>query len=198
MSPFEFFFTFYGLVLGLAAAELLNGLGGVLRQRRLSRIGPQTALLSLTLMTCILLTWLDAWTTYQGVALNLSVLLPPLIVSGCYYLAAVILFPNSIEDWASMDAYYADRKRLVVGLMLIAELVLVMTFWDRLGRDRMTAEPELFWYWNVPYNFTINALLVALIFVRGQRWNVAVLTALLFVYALPYWRGGFGQYLLSL
>lgn len=197
MSPFEFFFTFYGLILGLAAAELLNGLGGLVRERKLSRIGPQTALLSLVLMACILLTWLDAWTTYQGVTLNLATLTGPLLVAGCYYLAAVVIFPKNLDEWASMDAYYADRKRFTVGLILVAEVVLILMFMDRIGVTMLEERPLVFWRWMAPYNVLIHALLIALFFARGRRANLILLVGLLFTYALPYWTGGMSEFVES-
>ena len=41
MAQFEFFFAFYGLLLGLAVAELLQGVGSVMRARRIRSSGLQ-------------------------------------------------------------------------------------------------------------------------------------------------------------
>ena len=39
MSPFEFFFSFYGLVLGLAMTEACSGVSRAINQRRRRPIG---------------------------------------------------------------------------------------------------------------------------------------------------------------
>lgn len=40
MSPFEFFFSFYGLLLGFSAAELVGGFARVVHERRASGSAP--------------------------------------------------------------------------------------------------------------------------------------------------------------
>lgn len=197
MSEFEFFFTFYGLVLGLAAAEVLNGLGGVVRARRLSHVGVQTALLTTVLMLVICVTWIDAWKTLRDIEISLRALALPLLIAGCYYLAAIIVFPKDLEAWASLDAYYAERKRYAAVLMLVAEVLVLITAWHTVALP-FAENPKLFWRWTLPYNVLIHGSLVALVFVRGRRWNVITLSVLLFLYALPYWSGGWGTFLASL
>lgn len=39
MSPFEFFFSFYGLLLGFSVAELVGGFARVLHERQIVRFG---------------------------------------------------------------------------------------------------------------------------------------------------------------
>lgn len=46
MSPFEFFFGFYGLVLGLSVAAVATRLATSIQQRRTVRIGKLTPLLA--------------------------------------------------------------------------------------------------------------------------------------------------------
>lgn len=197
MSEFEFFFTFYGLVLGLAAAEVLNGLGGVVRARRLGHVGVQTALLTTFLMVAICATWVDAWTSLREVKITLGSLAAPLGIAGCYYLAAVILFPRDLEDWASLDAYYTERKRYAAILILVAELLVTITFWDTFT-DAFSEEPNQFWRWLLPYNLIIKGLMIALILVRGRRANIGVLLALIAVFLLPYWAGGWADVVAAL
>ena len=99
MSKFEFFFAFYGLLLGLGVAELLQGVGSAVRARRIRAVGEKTGLMALGLLVVMLLTWLDAWTSLNRVELNMGSLAGPVAVAVCYYLAAVIVFPKDIEEW---------------------------------------------------------------------------------------------------
>ena len=49
MSNFEFVFSLFGLLLGLALAEVLGGLGTAIQSRRKVRIGWLTPLLGLVI-----------------------------------------------------------------------------------------------------------------------------------------------------
>ena len=52
MSAFEFFFGFYGLILGLSVVEVVTGFSKVLKQRRRIRIGYLTPMLALEPAPC--------------------------------------------------------------------------------------------------------------------------------------------------
>ena len=61
MSGFEFIFSLFGLLLGLALAEGLGGLARALKSRHKVRIGWPTALLGL-FVTCDVVTfWMYGW-----------------------------------------------------------------------------------------------------------------------------------------
>jgi hypothetical protein len=197
MSEFEFFFAFYGMVLGLAAAEVLNGVGGMVRDRRVTVVGWQTAMLTALVMVGICVTWIDAWESLRGVDVTLEALAAPLGIAGCYYLAAVTLFPQDIDEWASLDAYFAERKRYTAAFLLGAGVLVSVTY---LGKfiDALANEPHLFWGWLLPYNLLIIGLLIALILVRGRRWNIAVMAALIVVLMAPYWAGSWSEFLVRL
>lgn len=62
MTPsFEFFFSFYGLLLGLSAAEVAKGLANALGARERIRIGWLTPMLAGFLLLDIASFWLFAW-----------------------------------------------------------------------------------------------------------------------------------------
>ncbi len=197
MDQFEFFFTFYGLVLGLAAAEILSGLGGIVRERKILHIGPQTALTAIVLMVMICITWIDAWTTLRDVDIRAGALAASLGIAGCYYLCAVIIFPKDVAEWTSFDSYFAQRKTYVALLMLVAEMLVTTIFWDT-GAAILAERPLEFWRWTVPYTTVIYALLITFVFVRGRGPTIAVLLAMLCVYALPYWGPRWGPFFAGL
>lgn len=188
MDQFEFFFAFYGLILGLAVAELLNGVAGVVRARRVRRVGLQTALLAAFVILVVIATWLDAWRSLKGVRLALADLALPFGIGALYYLAAVTVFPKDIERWETLDDYFAERKRYVAGLLLAAEVLVTATFGEVLSGAFRT-DPVRFWTWLVPYNIAIHGSLLALMFVKDRRWNIALLVGLLLLFLIPYWNG---------
>jgi hypothetical protein len=111
LDKFGFFFGFYGLILGLAVAELLNGLGALARAGELRRLGWQTGLLGLFLLLVVCATWIDAWESLRGVSLDFDGLWAPILIAVLYYLAAAVTFPKNPSEWTSLDDYFVQRKR---------------------------------------------------------------------------------------
>ncbi len=186
MDKFSFFFGFYGLILGLAVTELLNGLGALVRAGELNRLRAQTGLLALFLLLVICATWIDAWDSLRSVSLNFEGLWAPILIAILYYLAAVVTFPKNPAEWTSLDDYFAKRKSFVASLMLAAEFIVNYTF-RSIFIGSYQHDPEKFWHWDVPYNIAIKLAFVALIFVKGRRANIAVLIALILLFLVPYW-----------
>jgi len=186
VDRFAFFFGFYGLILGLAVAELLNGLGALARAGELRRLGAQTSLLALFVLLVVCATWIDAWASLRNVSLNFAGLWAPIMIAILYYLAAAVTFPRNPADWTSLDDYYARRKRFVVCLMLAAEFLVNFTYRGVLLQE-LHSNPDKFWHWSVPYNVAIKLAFVALIFVKGRRANIAALIVLNLLFLAPYW-----------
>jgi hypothetical protein len=111
VDRFSFFFGFYGLILGLAVTELLNGLGKLVRAGALRKLGWQTGLLALFLLLVIIATWIDAWESLRGVTLDIAGLWAPALVASIYHLTATIVFPEHPAEWPSLDDYFAKRRR---------------------------------------------------------------------------------------
>jgi hypothetical protein len=187
MSQFEFFFAFYGLLLGLGVAELLQGVGSVVRARRIQSVGLQTGLMALGLLVVMMLTWLDAWTSLNGVELNMGSLAAPVAVAVCYYLAAVIVFPKAIEEWESLDSYYAERKRYAVGLMIIAELLITFVIFRDYWAEQLRDHPDRFWQRSVPINAAILLTFAILFLARRRAVNIGAWIALILLFTVPYW-----------
>ena len=189
MDRFSFFFAFYGLILGLAVTELLGGFAAMVRAKALRRLEPQTALIALLTFVVICATWIDAWDSLQAITLDFAGLWAPIILATLYYLAAAVIFPSDPEDFGRLGAYFADRKRFVIAMLLAAELLVTFTFRDIFAQ--VAAErPAHFWLWLVPYNLAIVGAYTALLFVTSPRANTVLLALLLLLFAIPYWDQG--------
>jgi len=70
VDRFSFFFAFYGLILGLAVAELLGGFAGIVRAHALKKLEAQTALVALLTFVLICATWVDTFTMDRAITLN--------------------------------------------------------------------------------------------------------------------------------
>ena len=186
MDRFAFFFGFYGLILGLAVAELLNGLGALARAGELRRLGAQTGLLALFVLLVVCATWIDAWDSLRTVPLSFAGLWAPILIAILYYLAATVTFPKNPADWTQLDAYFAKRKRFVAVLLLAAEFLVNYTYRGVLIAT-LHADPDKFWHWSVPYNLAIKLAFLFLIFAKGRPANIAALVALNLLFLVPYW-----------
>ena len=186
IDKFSFFFAFYGLILGLAVAELLGGFAGMVRDRAIKKIEPQTALLALLVFILICATWIDAWDQLKSVSLDFAGLWAPIVLATSYYLAASVVFPRDPAEFGRLGTYFAERKRFIVALLFLSECLVTSTFWQEFATvlDRRPAE---FWLWLVPYNLAVKGCMVALFFARGRRTNIILLALLILLFLVPYW-----------
>ncbi|MDP1913420.1 hypothetical protein [Brevundimonas sp.] len=125
MSDFEFFFSFYGLLLGLSVAEVAQGFSRTLRSRRRLRIGWLTPLLGVVVMLDISSFWVLAWLNFRDFQINELALFFGLGIALAYYLAASVVFPADLGEWTDLDDYYDGHKRWVVGGMVVANVIAV-------------------------------------------------------------------------
>jgi hypothetical protein len=189
VDRFSFFFAFYGLILGLAVAELLGGFAGIVRAHALKKLEAQTALVALLTFVLICATWVDTFTMDRAITLNFGDLWAPILVATFYYLAASVIFPRDPRQFSHLRAYFAARRKFIIGMLFAAELVDLYV-----NRAYLTAryyhDPGAFWGWNVPYNIVIKGVFLALFVVRGRRATIALLIAQILIFLVPYWHWG--------
>jgi len=193
MSPFELVFAVYGLLLGLAIAEVLGGFSRTLKLKRGTRpvkIGWLTPLLGLLVILDLTSFWVIAWEVREQIAANYLTLIGVLTIVGIYYLAATLIFPDAPEEWPDFDDWYDKQNRLVIGGLLAAN---VGTWIGHIGLEIAKPTPdaelamtglEMVVVW---VGLAVLALLVALLKVKSRRWNVALLvtiSALLLVFGI--------------
>lgn len=188
MSPFELVFAVYGLLLGLAISEVLGGFSRALKLKRGTaavRIGWLTPLLGMLVMLDLSSFWLLAWDARDQIDATYLTLIGVLAMVGVYYLAATLIFPDEPEEWPDFDLWYDKQKRLVVGGLLLANIASwfgVAVLEARHPAPAAAAvtipsDPLLDTIYMVS-GVAILALFAALLFVRGRRWNLALLVAL--------------------
>jgi hypothetical protein len=169
--------------------ELLGGFAAIVRARALKRLELQTSLLAILVFIVICVTWIDAWNTLRSVTLDIAGFWAPILLATLYFLAAGVVFPSNEADFDELAAYFADRKRFVVAVLLIAECLVNLTFW-RVYATNLQDRPAVFWLWNLPENVAITAALTALFFVRSRLANASLLVLLILLFLIPYWEQG--------
>ena len=120
MTEFDFAFTLFGLVLGLAMTEVLGGFVRVLKARSVRadedvaiRIGWHTPLLGLVITLDLISFWLGAWEVRKGVPLDYAPLVFAALIAGVYYAAASLVFPDEPRQWPDVDDWFERHKRQV-------------------------------------------------------------------------------------
>lgn len=134
MSQFEFFMAFYGLLLGLGIAELLGGFANLLRQKAAPRLGLVTPLVGAIVLIEMLANFIDAWVKFQDIAITLSTLLVPTLIGLIYFVIAVIVIPRDPTEWGSLDDYMAQRRRWIMGFLILANVLIASMEATRLNR----------------------------------------------------------------
>ncbi|MBX7500077.1 hypothetical protein K3181_01305 [Qipengyuania sp. YG27] len=143
MSGFDFAFTLFGLVLGLAMAEVLAGFVRVLKARSLPassskavgrtkkasssaavgrksrsiRIGWMTPVMGGIVVVDLVTAWNLAWLTLQEVSISIPVLVAGMVETGLYFVAASLVWPDEAKDWADLDNWF-DRHKAQIGICL--------------------------------------------------------------------------------
>ena len=189
VDRFSFFFAFYGLILGLGVAELLSGFAGMVRAHALKKLEAQTALVALLTFVLIVATWVDTWTMDRTITLNFGDLWAPILLATFYYLAAAVIFPRDRAQYSHLRAYFAARRKFVIGMLFAAELVdfYANRVWFF---DAFANRPGFFWGWLIPYNIAIKGCFLALFLVRGRGLTIALLVAQILIFMVPYWQSG--------
>jgi hypothetical protein len=122
MSSFDFIFTLFGLLLGLAVAEVLQGFSRVFKARHAARIGWLTPLLGLFVILDLTSFWISAWVERDLFVVRFWVLLVVLMHTGLYYLAATLIFPDDPKAAGDHNDHYFSVKRWVIGAVILANL----------------------------------------------------------------------------
>jgi len=126
MTQFEFFMSFYSLLLGLAVAELMAGFGNLIRAHRQPKWGLLTPLLGIDLFISLIASFNDAWDNLQHVTIGFSGIAVPSLIGVSYFVSAILVTPRQVESWPSLDNYYRSRGRLAVAALIVVQLLTIL------------------------------------------------------------------------
>jgi hypothetical protein len=177
MTSFELVFSLFGLLLGLALAEVLGGFGTAIQKRKKIRIGWLTPLLGALVALDVTSFWMIAWDVRELVPAHYVTLMGGLAIIGLYYLIARITFPHDFDDWPDLDAYYFEHRKWVLGGAMACNL-LALAALVALGAEPLQGALTR---WSL---LVFIPALVAAMFVHGKRANIALLLLLLVQYPL--------------
>lgn len=194
MSNFEFFFSLFGLLLGLSLAEVLGGFAKALKRHGRRKLGLLTPMLSVFVLYDITTFWITAWRLRDGVPIHIATLIVGLLITGLYYFAAVLVWPGddplpslnqaqgssgeAISDWDNLDGWMMMHKRQVL-LSVFACNAMSFAATFALAPESYKLEPSEV----VPLSLYFVGVLAGA-FTRARKTTIGVMTLLLGLYLL--------------
>ena len=147
MSPFEFVFSLFSLLLGLALATGLSGLAKALKIRHKIRIGWLTALLGLFVSLDLVTFWAYAWALRDTIPPSFPALFYGFVTTALYFVAASCIFPDEPDEWADLDGHFFRQRRIVLGGTMVANAMLLASAMFMLGGG---------WSWFSPRTLVVS------------------------------------------
>ena len=124
MGEFEYFFSFYGLLLGLTVAEVAIGFANSIDAHKQRPIGRLTPLLAVFVLLDITSFWVFTWSARDLISINWLTFGGALVISLSYFLSGALVFPRRPEEWASLDDHFWERRRYVFAGIILANVML--------------------------------------------------------------------------
>lgn len=190
MTAFELVFALFGMLLGLAIAEVLGGFVRTIKLRRKVRVGLLTPMLGGLVILDQTGLWMVAFDLRDAVPLTYLTLLVVLTMVGGYYLISTQIFPDDPAECPDFDEHYFANNRLVLTAVLVINLMqLAATLFlaspaeqaieSAAGRAEVLALETGRTGVGGPIFLVELALLVLLILVQNRRANVVLLALLI-------------------
>ncbi|MDQ8028152.1 MAG: hypothetical protein REJ23_05460 [Brevundimonas sp.] len=189
MSAFEFFFSFYGLLLGLSVAELVGGFARVLHEKERVRFGWLTPMLAAFVALDVATFWNQAWVIFRGAPFNHALLIAGLIIAATFYVAASVTFPRvsaeGSDERIDLTEHFWRYRRLVFGCIMAANLIVGLLFITLMSVNDSFAALSTVRLWVGFGIFFFGTATAAFV-----PWRPAVVGALVVVLAYSLWTVG--------
>ncbi len=178
MSEFEFAFSLFGLLLGLALAEGLGGLAKALKASHKVRIGWLTALLGIFVSCDVVTFWVYGWGMRELVPFTWPTLFAGFLVTATYYVAASMIFPDDPEEWGDLDGHFWKHRRKVLAGVFLCNAALIGTAYALGMTPASSSVRTIIITWGL-FPLTIVAAVS-----RSQGVVIAALVALILLYPI--------------
>ena len=183
-DAFDFLFGFYGLLLGLAVAEIAAGFSRAWDSRRRQKLGLIGPLFGAVLLLDLLTYWLSAW-EHRGVeAVTFEVAFIAAIAALLYYFAATQVFPKEGQA-ESLDDHIMDHRKAVVFCVIASNLTTFLPAFLEEVTTLHQLDAATLALWG-GLNSIYYGLLVAAGWLRSRRAVAGVLIACLVYMAAAY------------
>lgn len=178
-------YSLFGLVIGLAIAEILKGFAeawrttrGVGAVREQVRIGWLVPLLGTMVIMDQTQFYITAYAMRDAIPFTYFSLLSVLAVVGTYYVCSTFVFPDDLRHWPDFDVYYLRIKRIVASGVLAVNVALLGFSAALVFAGHSFDSPHQATLFDALTGLAFLPLIAALIFVRSKRANLVLLVLL--------------------
>jgi hypothetical protein len=113
MSDFEYVFTFYSVLLGLAAANVATGFADMWRDRRAVEVGFCTPMLAAIVLIATMNLWLRFWSNWSGVDVGPWQLITLVAFALPMVFLSRAMFPPAGGEM-SLEAHFFDHRQVLL------------------------------------------------------------------------------------
>lgn len=177
MNGFEFIFSLFGLLLGLALAEGLGGVSRAIKASHKVHIGWATGLLGLFVSCDVVTFWMYGWSLRELLPFTWPVLFGGFVVTALYYVAASLIFPDDPEEWGDLDRHFDLHASKVLAGVLVCNVALLTTTAVLGGMPALTLR-------GVVVTWSFFPVVFAAIVVRRRAIRIACMAWLIALYPL--------------
>jgi len=123
MAGFEFLFSFYGLLLGLAVAQVTSSFADTWRRRGNWRVGVVPPLLGLFILLAVAQQWGSFWGGRDTLDMGPWELLTSMGMALPYIFLSHAMFPVALEGGGSLEDHYFQQRHILLGALLVPPVV---------------------------------------------------------------------------
>jgi hypothetical protein len=154
MGPFDYLFSFYGLLLGIAVANVAIGFADMWRDCEKIAVGTCPPLVASSVLFGGMNVWLQMWYSRPYVTVDGTQMLTAAAVSLPYVFVSRAIFPGvENQPERSLEEHYLKHRKMILILLVIPTVVSVAshllldrihyTLWDSLWAAARIAVPLL-------------------------------------------------------
>jgi hypothetical protein len=126
MGPFDYLFSFYGLLLGIAVANVAIGFADMWRDSEKIAVGTCPPLIATSVLLGGMNVWLQMWHARPYVIVDGSQMLAAALISLPYVFVSRAIFPG-VEDHVerSLEEHYLHHRMIILLLISIPTAISV-------------------------------------------------------------------------
>lgn len=119
MSGFESIFSFFGLLLGIAVANVAGGVADLWRARAETRPGICAPLLGLVILLQVTRLWRSFWEARAEMTMTPGFLLLCIAIALPYIFVGQAMYPRAGEHWSRLDDYILANRKVLMGALAL-------------------------------------------------------------------------------
>jgi hypothetical protein len=135
VNPFDYLFSFYGLLLGIAVANVAIGFADMWRDCEKISVGTCPPLVASSVMLGGMNVWLEMWYSRPYVTVDGTQMLTAAAVSLPYVFVSRAIFPGAEQQpERSLEEHYHRHRKMILTLLAVPTIVSVGS---HVGLDRV-------------------------------------------------------------